>query len=96
MLEGDFGEARLREALTGVIVPAYDIERRQPVFFRSQMAVAELQAHDLRNAGCGTRPISAAPTYFEPFRLRTGGSMADYTWKGEESRVPAHLGGGPA
>lgn len=67
-LERYFGDARLGQALAAVMVPAYDLERRQPFFFRSRRA-AEDPAYDflMREAA---RATSAAPTYFEPPQLR--------------------------
>ncbi|MCX6620040.1 MAG: patatin-like phospholipase family protein, partial [Acidobacteria bacterium] len=38
VLEKYFGSARLRDALTGVLVTGYEIERRIPFFFRSARA----------------------------------------------------------
>lgn len=78
VLEDKFGETRLKDALTGVIVPAYDIELRQPVFFRSQRAKEEPDTRDFRMRDVA-RATSAAPTYFEPLRLPAGGSRPNYT-----------------
>jgi uncharacterized protein len=65
-----FGDARLSDALTDVIVTAYDIERRDTFFFKSGKARADA-AHDfaMRDAAHAT---SAAPTYFEPVRIERG------------------------
>lgn len=78
VLEDTFGDTRLKDALTGVIVPAYDIELREPVFFRSQRAKEDPDTYDFRMRDVA-RATSAAPTYFEPMRLRAGGSREDYT-----------------
>lgn len=48
VLEDTFGDTRLKDALTGVIVPAYDIELREPVFFRSQRAKEDPDTYDFR------------------------------------------------
>jgi patatin-like phospholipase/acyl hydrolase len=63
-LERHFGDARLRDALTPVLVTAYELERRKPFFFRSARA-ADDPAYDypMRVAA---RATSAAPTVFEP------------------------------
>src|ERR1700730_17097639 len=37
-LEKYFGEARLKDALTPILAPSYDIERQTPVFFKSMKA----------------------------------------------------------
>lgn len=74
-----FGEVRLSEALTDVLVPAYDLERRLPFFFRSSRArVRADQDVPVRVAAQAT---AAAPTHFEPvhvdgFTLVDGGVYA--------------------
>jgi predicted acylesterase/phospholipase RssA len=61
------GDARLSEVLTTIFVTAYDIERRKPKFFRSHDAKQDPALdHPLWMVG---RATSAAPTYFEPFKL---------------------------
>jgi uncharacterized protein len=62
-----FGDARLRDALTPVLVTSYELERREPFFFRSSRATAD-PTYDfpMREAA---RATSAAPTYFEPPQL---------------------------
>lgn len=59
-----FGDVRLRDALTPVMVTAYETRLRSPFFFRSQRAKDD-PAYDypVRDAA---RATSAAPTYFEP------------------------------
>jgi patatin-like phospholipase/acyl hydrolase len=62
-----FGDARLRDALTPVLVTAYELERRKPFFFRSGRAAANpIYDFPMREAA---RATSAAPTYFEPPQL---------------------------
>jgi patatin-like phospholipase/acyl hydrolase len=62
-----FGDARLRDALTPVLVTAYELERRKPFFFRSRRAAADpIYDFPMREAA---RATSAAPTYFEPPQL---------------------------
>lgn len=58
------GDARLSDALVPLLVPAYDIERRQALFFRSERARAD-PAFDFALADVA-HATSAAPTYFEP------------------------------
>lgn len=62
-----FGEARLRDSLTRVLVPAYELERRKPFFFRSSRAAAD-PTYDFFTREVA-RATSAAPTYFEPPEL---------------------------
>jgi uncharacterized protein len=58
------GDARLSDALTDILITAYDIERRAAFFFRSARARQD-PSRDFRLADA-TRATSAAPTYFEP------------------------------
>jgi patatin-like phospholipase/acyl hydrolase len=69
------GEARLSEALTEVLVTAYEIEQRTTFFFKSAKARAdERDDFAIRDAAQAT---SAAPTYFEPVRLDRGHGRPD-------------------
>ena len=76
VLRERFGDTRLKDALTGVLVTAYDIERRQPIFFRSERAT-ESADHDFLMRDVA-RATSAAPTYFEPARLAARRPQVDY------------------
>jgi predicted acylesterase/phospholipase RssA len=58
------GDTRLTDARTRVLVTAYDIELRAPVFFRSEQAKQEPGRDFLMRDVA--RATSAAPTYFEP------------------------------
>lgn len=62
------GDARLKDALKRVLVTAYEIELRQPFFFRSARA-ADDPAYDFP-VWEAARATSAAPTYFEAARIR--------------------------
>jgi patatin-like phospholipase/acyl hydrolase len=66
-----FGDAMISQAVTDVLVTSYDLEHRQPFFFKSQRAL-DVPEHDwpMRVAA---RATSAAPTYFEPERLVADG-----------------------
>ena len=67
VLKSRFGETMLSEAVTPVLVTAYDLEGRQPYFFKSQRARSEAPYnHLMRDVA---RATSAAPTYFEPAKL---------------------------
>ncbi len=72
-----FGDARLRDAVTDVLVTSYEIERRFPFFFKSINARARVDydfpARDV------ARATSAAPSYFEPMKLLSGTSCHHYT-----------------
>jgi patatin-like phospholipase/acyl hydrolase len=70
-----FGETRLKDALTNVVIPSYEIERRVPFFFKS-LAAQQMDSHDFPMWQVA-RATSAAPTYFEPARIPAGGN-GDY------------------
>ena len=75
ILRRKLGNARLKNALRDVLVTSYDIEARKPYFFKRRRA-RQTQRRDcfIREAA---RATSAAPTYFEPFKLKIEGS-SDY------------------
>jgi patatin-like phospholipase/acyl hydrolase len=64
-----FGEARLSQALTDVLIPTYDLQSRQPVFFKSRKAKRD--SHFDFSMWQVARATTAAPTYFEPLHLNT-------------------------
>lgn len=69
-LEDYFGEIELKSALTDLLITSYDFEQmRQPFFFKSRQA----KVNPRRNFKMKlvARATSAAPTYFEPFKLTT-------------------------
>jgi patatin-like phospholipase/acyl hydrolase len=67
VLEKFFGETRLQEALTNVLITSYEIERRIPWFFRSNRA-KNLDSYDFPMRQVA-RATSAAPTFFSPALL---------------------------
>jgi patatin-like phospholipase/acyl hydrolase len=62
-----FGEVRLKDALTRVLITSYEIQLRLPFFFRSERA-KDSPDYDfpMSQVACAT---SAAPTYFEPAKV---------------------------
>jgi predicted acylesterase/phospholipase RssA len=72
-----FGDSRLSDAITDVLIPSYEIQRRFPFFFKSSNARRrpdyDFPARDV------ARATSAAPTYFEPKRIPTGKNSGSYT-----------------
>jgi patatin-like phospholipase/acyl hydrolase len=68
--------ARLSETLTDVFITAYEIERRQAFFFRSSRARAD-PTYDFTLVDAA-RATAAAPTYFEPARVRDVAGAASY------------------
>jgi len=75
VLDEYFGETLLHEALTNVLVTAYEIERRVPWFFSSKDASTN-PSYDFPMKKVA-RATSAAPTYFEPLKLEADGAV-DY------------------
>jgi hypothetical protein len=72
-----FGDSRLRDAVTNVLITSYEIERRFPFFFKSTNACErpdyDFPARDI------ARATSAAPSYFDPMKLLTGTDSDHYT-----------------
>jgi uncharacterized protein len=62
------GHARLQEAVTPILVPAYELEGRAPFFFRSERAVIDPDDYDFAMVDVA-HATSAAPTYWEPLRI---------------------------
>lgn len=69
------GDTRISEALTNIIIPCYEIEQRRPHFFKSRKA-KESKDDDFKMKDVA-RATSAAPTYFEAFKLGAGKKL-DY------------------
>jgi len=69
VLKRYFGDTRLKDARTNLVVTAYAIERRRPFFFRSWQAKAPQtrRTHDFPVWEVA-RSTSAAPTFFPPFK----------------------------
>ena len=68
-----FGDVRLADALTEVLITAYEIEGRSPWFFKRRHARDPNRKEGdnflMRDVA---RATSAAPTYFEPFLVEGG------------------------
>ena len=75
VLQNHFGQVRLKESLTEVMVSCYDLEHRRPYFFKSWRA----RQHQDRDCLMwqAARATSAAPWYFPPYRLE-GSSPNQY------------------
>lgn len=62
-----FGDAKLSDLRTEVVITSYDMATRQPVLFRASDAKADPGADAyLRDVG---RATSAAPTFFPPYEM---------------------------
>lgn len=67
-----FGDVRVAQALTEVLVTAYEVEGRVPWFFKRRHAKdPNKKGHNLLMRDVA-RATSAAPTYFEPLQLAVG------------------------
>ncbi len=66
-----FDITMLSESLTEIIIPAYEIERRTPFFFKSYYAKDPQKKHYDFLMKTVARATCAAPTYFEPARVAT-------------------------
>ncbi len=76
VLDKYFGEVRLKDALTTVLISSYEIEKRFPIFFRSSRAkLREDYDFPMKKVA---RATSAAPTYFEPLKLEAQESPGYY------------------
>jgi hypothetical protein len=78
VLQEYFGETRLKDSLTDVMVTSYEIERRIPWFFRSRRA-KEQDDYDFPMK-LVARASSAAPTYFEPCKIEVSGLEEYYAF----------------
>lgn len=72
-----FGDSRLRDATTELLITSYEVERSFPFFFRSAIA-RERSDYDFP-ARDVARATSAAPTYFPPMKLTAGAMEGHYT-----------------
>lgn len=67
VLRDQLGEVRLADAMTDVMISAYELEMRTPFFFRSSRAREDI-TYDWAMWQVA-RATSAAPTFFPPVRL---------------------------
>lgn len=76
VLQEFFGDSRLKDAVTPVFVPSYELGRRSPFFFRSTMANQDA-GYDYP-MHVVARSTSAAPTYFPPEAIPISGTNEKY------------------
>ncbi len=72
-LDHYLGDARLKDALTDLLIAAYETEQRFPFFFKRRKA-REDSSHDFAISDVAYA-TSAAPTYFEPLKLETSDTV---------------------
>jgi len=72
-----FGDSRLSDAQTNVLVTSYELERHFPFLFKSSNA-RQRRDYDFLVRDVA-RATSAAPTYFEPMKIPTGTHTCYYT-----------------
>jgi patatin-like phospholipase/acyl hydrolase len=87
ILEEHFGSTPLSDAMTEVMVTAFDIEVRMPLMFKSRHANAD-PGRDLPMRLVG-RGAMAAPTFFEPARLEFDGGPVTVVDGGVFANNPA-------
>ena len=73
-----YGETRLKDAITPVMVTSYEIERRAPFFFKSEVAKKGAAEYDFPMWQVA-RATTAAPTYFKPARLVAASGSRTYS-----------------
>jgi patatin-like phospholipase/acyl hydrolase len=70
-----FGDTELRDALTEILIPTFDIEKGMPIYFKRRSAREKEGARS-----CPMRVVAratcSAPTYFSPSKIARG--RADY------------------
>lgn len=70
------GKLHLKEALTNLLVPAYEIEMGAPFFFKSSEAKKDLTSDFLMQDVI--MATSASPTFFEPYTIEPANSPAKH------------------
>ncbi|HLZ29075.1 MAG TPA: patatin-like phospholipase family protein [Chloroflexota bacterium] len=76
VLKDQFGDTRLKEALTPALIPSHDIGKQMPMFFKSEKAKANPDADfAMRDV---VRATTAAPTYFTPTQIQPGDASTTY------------------
>jgi patatin-like phospholipase/acyl hydrolase len=69
LLKKYLGTSRLSDCLTNVLIPSYEIGLRRPFFFKNWHAKSKDDKKNNFYMWQVARATSAAPTYFEPFKL---------------------------
>ncbi|MBI3244633.1 MAG: patatin-like phospholipase family protein [Chloroflexi bacterium] len=82
-----FGEARLSEALTEVLITSYETEKRDPFFFKRHKA--KLDPNMDFPMRLAARATSAAPSYFEPVKVQMPNASYSFVDGGVVANNPA-------
>lgn len=69
MLDIYMGECRLSDALTEIIIPAYETQSASPYFFKSSYARKPWDSSDNPLMSQAAMATCAAPTYFPPYQF---------------------------
>lgn len=77
LLREYFGDARLKDTLTHILITSYETEHKTPFYFKTSLAREKPDTEDffIRDV---TRSTSAAPTYFPPNRISVKGAGYDH------------------
>lgn len=71
VLQYYFGERTIRDAITNVLIPSYDIEANEPIFMKKVPPKRLKKSTPNYYMSDAARASSAAPTYFEPIRVKS-------------------------
>ncbi len=78
LLNKYLGTSRLSDCLTHVLIPSYELGLRRPFFFKSWHAQNKNERNHDFYMWQVARATSAAPTYFEPFKLEIDNDNEGY------------------
>jgi hypothetical protein len=76
-LHEKFKDARLKDALTPLLITAYNTQEKKPFYFKSYLAKEE-QPEDFAMWEVALA-TAAAPVYFPPHKMKYGGQLGDRT-----------------
>ncbi|MCB0548192.1 MAG: patatin-like phospholipase family protein [Phaeodactylibacter sp.] len=87
LLKQEFGDARLKDSLTNLLITSYNTQEKLPFYFRSSLARKHPEEDfEMREI---VRATSAAPTYFPPKQLKYTGKL-----RGQRMKDLALIDGG--
>lgn len=74
ILQEKFGDAKLSDAITDLLITSYNIQQKTPFYFKSSEAKTKPEIEDFPMWKVA-RATSAAPTYFPPFNTEYPGKF---------------------